>query len=52
AQDVTFELPKNISSIDESYHVTIDEKVNLLELVFIYADSFLFLVHLFLIYFR
>ncbi|CAL9083267.1 unnamed protein product [Musa acuminata var. zebrina] len=25
-QDVTFELPKNISSIDESYHVTIDEK--------------------------
>ncbi|CAL9145255.1 unnamed protein product [Musa hybrid cultivar] len=24
-QDVTFELPKNISSIDESYHVTIDE---------------------------
>ncbi|CAL9780374.1 unnamed protein product [Musa acuminata subsp. burmannicoides] len=44
-QDVTFELLKNISSIDKSYHFTNDEKVNLLELVFVYADSFL--VHLF-----
>ncbi|CAL9145272.1 unnamed protein product, partial [Musa hybrid cultivar] len=26
AQDVTFELLKNISSIDESYHFTNDEK--------------------------
>ncbi|CAL9083423.1 unnamed protein product [Musa acuminata var. zebrina] len=26
AQDVTFELTKNISSIDESYHFTNDEK--------------------------
>ncbi|CAD5192241.1 unnamed protein product [Musa acuminata subsp. malaccensis] len=25
-QDITFELPKKISSIDESYHVTSDEK--------------------------
>ncbi|CAL9780377.1 unnamed protein product [Musa acuminata subsp. burmannicoides] len=31
-EDVTFELLKNISSIDESYHVTSDEKINLLEL--------------------
>ncbi|CAL9083271.1 unnamed protein product, partial [Musa acuminata var. zebrina] len=45
AQDVTFELTKNISS----YHFTNDEKVNLLELVLVYVDSFL--VHLFLICF-
>ncbi|URD96926.1 Core-2/I-Branching enzyme, partial [Musa troglodytarum] len=51
AQDITFELLKNITSIVENYHVTNDENVNLLELVFIYADSFLVMVQLFLICF-
>ncbi|URD97855.1 Core-2/I-Branching enzyme [Musa troglodytarum] len=51
AQDITFELLKNITSIVENYHVTSDEKVNRLEVVFIYVDSVLVLVQLFLICF-